>query len=128
MRALVSYQPALRPSRSLLPTRIPGSPARLAHSRPLSVIAAVLLLCSSLPQSGALAARQPTGSGLAARGPLVTGVDFTLAASQFKDGPSELKEGSLKKDLTLPAGTLDASFTSAATTAPVDFSDIGPRW
>ena len=39
--------------------------------------------------------------------PLVSGVDFTLAASQFTDGPSELKEGSLKKDLTLPAGAHD---------------------
>src|SRR5437867_1330205 len=118
----------MRASRSLLPTRIAGSTARLAHSRPLSVIAAVLLLCASLPQSGALAARRPTGSGLAAGGPLVTGVDFTLAASQFKYGPSELKEGSLKKDLTLPACALDATFTSAATKAPVEFTDIGPRW
>ncbi|MFL5733680.1 MAG: S-layer homology domain-containing protein [Chloroflexia bacterium] len=70
----------------------------------------------------------PTGSGLASRSPVVNGTDFMIAASDFKSDRTEVKESSFKKDLTLPPGSLNATFISDPTRAPQDFTDLGPRW
>ncbi len=60
--------------------------------------------------------------------PAVTGADFTLKGYQFQGDSSETKEKSLKPDLTLPAGANEATYTSDATRAPIDFTDLAPHW
>jgi hypothetical protein len=101
--------------------------ARKDNRRSVHLVLLLLLVTSLLP-SGAFAARQRVGVGSASIAPLVTGADYTLAAAQFQRDPSEAKENSLKGDLRLPAGARQSVFTSEATRAPVDFSDVAPRW
>lgn len=62
--------------------------------------------------------------------PLVTGVDYSITGSNFSDddGGAETKEQSFKGALVLPNGQTDAVFTSAATKAPIAFSDVAPHW
>lgn len=98
--------------------------------RHLALLAILLLLLTSLLPSGSFAARQPTGSGVSSMSaPRVGGTDYTLRSSQFSDNDrAESKEQSLKNNLTLPAGSQDATFTSETTKASMDFSDVATRW
>jgi hypothetical protein len=94
----------------------------------LSVLILISVTLSPYAAVGApSASRQPTGSGPSAM-PTVTGADYTLTSSMFNSDKEETKEGSLKDNLTIPAGQTEAVFTSDPTRAPIDFSDVAPHW
>jgi len=61
-------------------------------------------------------------------GPLVTGADYTLVGSQFQGESNDTAEKSFTSDLTLPSDKREAVFTSNPTRAPLDFTDLAPRW
>lgn len=115
---------------SIRPGRESGDLTRRATAHISGVIAFLLLLALGLMPMGAFASRQPTGQGTGQDGsaPLVTGADYTLHAPQFSGDLNDTKEKSLGDNLRLPTRKNEATFTSNPTKAPIDFSDIGPRW
>jgi hypothetical protein len=60
--------------------------------------------------------------------PTVTGADYTLTSAMFQSDKQDAKESSLKDNLTIPPGQTEVIFTSDPTRAPIDFSDVAPRW
>jgi hypothetical protein len=62
--------------------------------------------------------------------PLVHGADFTFAANLFQ--PEGVKgtarDKSLSGSITIPAGQSDLTLDAEPTRAPVDFTDLAPRW
>src|SRR5437868_863522 len=84
------------------------------NKRKAHLCALVMLLATCVLPTGALASRQPAGSGtglgVGTSGPLVTGVDFTLRGPQLAGDPSQIKERSLGDNLTIPAGKTEAVF------------------
>lgn len=98
-----------------------------ARARCTLLTAGLFLLLTLWLPSGTFAARQPTGSGLQPTAPLVSGADAIATNFQY-DGNLQTREKSFKGDLTIPAGSREAIFTSDVTRAPLDFSDVAPHW
>src|SRR5207302_2730281 len=118
----------IRASRRHTVDRRPSAPEHKASISKSAALAVLLLVATSILPSGTFASRQPTGSGTAPHSPQVVGADYTLHSSQFADGSLDAKEGSLKNGLTLPSGARNYAYTSEATRAPIDFTDVAPRW
>src|SRR5688572_22832657 len=97
------------------------------------MISIVLLLAAMLLPGQAsgttLGGPRPPSSGMGpVAGPLITGSDYTVAASQFQGEGNDTRETSFPSDLTLPPDKREAIFTSNPTKAPLDFTDLAPRW
>ncbi|MEO8287986.1 MAG: S-layer homology domain-containing protein [Chloroflexota bacterium] len=107
-----------------------GNPRYLA--RPIFLVSVLILISVALLPSGAsgapAASRQPTGSGTSSSMPLVTGSNFTMRGTMFQSDGQGTKERSLKDNLTIPAGSMKATFLSDPTRASMDFSDVAPHW
>lgn len=121
------------PSPPIRQSRSTGNQPRRGTGRNHGINVILLLLVLGLVPPGALASRRPAGQGAnpaptVGGSPLVTGVDFTLRGQQLAGDLNDAKEKSLGDNLRLPAGKTEAVFTSNPTKAPMDFSDIGPRW
>lgn len=118
-----SSRPFSQSRRSHGPTPKPTLAAKAT-----SIFALLLLVTTSLLPAGSYAARERASEGLPPSAPPVTGADYTLNASNFQSDPSSTQEESLKDKLAIPPGSREAVYTSEATKAPVDFTDIVPRW
>ena len=121
----------------------------------LALLALLLVSVSFFPYGAAVPAvpptapSQPANTAASAQMPVVKGADYTLDNSTFKLDQSsgeqsggniafaaelskgdkqDTREGSLGDNLTIPAGKTEAIFTSGPTKAPIDFSDVAPRW
>ncbi len=123
---------ALRHSVSYIPVHRRRTLGTLGQRFSLIISFALLLAATLLPGEASgtsLSAPQPPGSGLApVGGPLVTGADYTLSGSQFQGESNDTAEKSFTSDLTLPSDKREAVFTSNPTKAPLDFTDLAPRW
>lgn len=123
---------ASRHSISYIPAHRRRTPGHLGPQFSLIISFALLLAATLLPgkvMGTSISAPQPPGSGLApVGGPLVTGADYTLAGSQFQGESNDTTEKSFTSDLTLPSDKREAVFTSNPTKAPLDFTDLAPRW
>lgn len=101
--------------------RLPGHSGRA----PRLLLGIIILLTTAVPYRAAAA---PTESPAAL--PLVQGADFTLAASMFQ--PEGVKgtarDKSLSGAISVPTGQGELTLDSDPTRAPVDFTDIAPRW
>ena len=106
----------------------------LYSRKPAIILYLILILSLAVLPSGARASAPTlppsTVTEAPAAMPLVMGVDYSFTGSLFSEenGGDEMKEQSFKGPLTLPPGSSEAVFTSEPTRAPIDFSDVAPRW
>lgn len=138
----------MRKSRPLAGSRfLPRQRQSVRLSKAFALALSFLLLLPALIPSGLIApsfAPVPSSSQQnAPAAPRVTGADYTLQSSQYRletfgagtngnvayasDSP-ETREKSFNGTITLPEGSLAASFTSDPTQAPIDFTDVAPHW
>src|SRR5688500_8745035 len=105
-----------------------GHPGRRASIFLSMMLIAATILAGDSGGTALGAPRPPANAMATAVGPVVTGADFTLSALHFQGEGSDTKESSFPGDLTLPADKREAVFTSNPTRAPLDFTDLAPRW